>query len=75
MKITKRRPLADGSSEIVTVQQLAEYLRYHPSTVYRLLRNHEIPGFKLGGSWRFRRADVEKWIARMSLYQKYKLHQ
>jgi excisionase family DNA binding protein len=51
-----------AESEVMTVKQAAEYLNCHPTTVYRLLAPREIPGFRLGGSWRFRRSDIEKWI-------------
>lgn len=32
-------------------------------TTYRLVSADELPGFKVGGSWRFKRKDLEKWIA------------
>lgn len=50
-------------SEILNIAQVAEYLHTHPSTIYRLLKNRKIPGFRLGADWRFRRADIDKWIA------------
>jgi excisionase family DNA binding protein len=62
MNITKRRAPTDASNEIMTVRQLAEYLRSHPSTIYRLLKNREIPVFRLGGNWRFDRAAIDQWI-------------
>jgi excisionase family DNA binding protein len=39
--------------EILTVSALAEYLRCHPSSIYRLLKAGAIPAFKLGADWRF----------------------
>jgi excisionase family DNA binding protein len=48
----------------MTVQDLAEYLHCHYSTVYRLIRQREIPGFELGGSWRFLKSAVDEWIAK-----------
>jgi excisionase family DNA binding protein len=62
MNISKRRAPTDASNEIMTVRQLAEYLRSHPSTIYRLLKNREIPVFRLGGNWRFDRAAIDQWI-------------
>ena len=62
MNISKRRAPTDASNEIMTVRQLAEYLRSHPSTIYRLLKNREIPVFRLGGNWRFDRAVIDQWI-------------
>jgi excisionase family DNA binding protein len=57
---TVRRSVAD---QIMTVGDVAAYLNCHYSTVYRLLRNRGIPGFRLGGDWRFRREDLDRWIS------------
>ena len=38
-----------AESNVMTVQDLAEYLHCHYSTVYSLIRQREIPGFELGG--------------------------
>ena len=48
---------------VMTVRDLAEYLHCHYGTVYRLIRQRDIPGFVLGGSWRFLKSEVDKWIA------------
>lgn len=50
------------TSEILTIQEVAEYLKLNEKTAYRLASAKKIPGFKVGGSWRFKRADIEKWI-------------
>ena len=42
---------------------VAAYLKAGRRTVYRLAANGQIPAFKLGGVWRFRRAELERWIA------------
>ena len=49
-------------STIITLEEVAEFLRVHPSTVYRLLRSHSIPAFKLGSDWRFNQESIERWI-------------
>jgi len=54
---------ATTAGEIMTVSGLAEFLHCHQSTVYRLLKSGQIPAFKLGSDWRFRRSDIEAWIA------------
>jgi excisionase family DNA binding protein len=56
--------------EIMTVRELSEYLHCHPSTVYRMLSKGELPGFKVGGDWRFRLGDIEAWCRKMSLAEK-----
>ena len=50
-------------AEVMTVKQTAEYLNCHCSTVYRMLKAGELPAFRLGGDWRFRRSDLEPWIS------------
>lgn len=52
---------ADG--EILTLDEVAEYLKAGKKTVYRLAQQGQIPGFKLGGTWRFRRTELDHWIA------------
>jgi excisionase family DNA binding protein len=49
-------------STVLTLEEVAQFLRVHPSTVYRLLRKHGIPAFKVGADWRFNEASVEKWV-------------
>ena len=54
-------PVHEG--EILTLDEVALYLKAGKRTVYRLVQQGEIPGFKLGGTWRFRRAELDRWIA------------
>lgn len=48
--------------EIMTVKEVATYLKIKEKTAYRLAAEGKIPGFKVGGSWRFRVEDIERWI-------------
>lgn len=50
----------DGS--ILTIKEVAEYLKVNERTVYRLAGAKKIPAFKVGGIWRFLRSDVDQWI-------------
>ncbi len=52
---------ADG--EILTLDEVAAYLKAGKKTVYRLAQQGQLPGFKLGGTWRFRRTELDRWIA------------
>lgn len=52
------------SDEILTIQELAEYLKLNEKTAYRLASEGKLPGFKVGGSWRFKREDIEQWIVK-----------
>jgi excisionase family DNA binding protein len=51
------------TEEILTIREVAEYLKVTEKTVYGLAQKHQIPGFKVGGQWRFRREDINAWIA------------
>ena len=46
---------------VLTVQELCDYLKVHRSTVYRLLKRGQIPGFKIGSDWRFNREAIDQW--------------
>jgi excisionase family DNA binding protein len=47
--------------DILTISELSAHLRVHPTTIYRLLREGRIPGFRVGSAWRFSRAAIEVW--------------
>ena len=49
-------------SEIMTTAEVAQYLHVHPRTLYKLIRQRQIPVFKLGADYRFFRDAIEKWI-------------
>ena len=49
-------------SEFLTAEEVAEYLRLPLSTVYKLVQDKRLPGFKVGKHWRFRKDSIEKWI-------------
>ena len=50
------------TDEILTLKEVAEYLKLAEKTAYRLAAEGKLPGFKVGGSWRFKREDVLQWI-------------
>lgn len=50
------------TDEIMTLKEVAEYLKLAEKTAYRLAAEGKLPGFKVGGSWRFKREDVLVWI-------------
>ncbi|MCB9946159.1 MAG: helix-turn-helix domain-containing protein [Geminicoccaceae bacterium] len=49
-------------TDVMTIREVAEYLKLTEKTAYRLAAEGEIPGFKIGGSWRFRKGDIDAWI-------------
>jgi excisionase family DNA binding protein len=48
--------------EMMTADEVAEYLRVNRTMIYRLLKRKELPGFKIGTDFRLRRADIDEWI-------------
>ena len=48
------------ATDILTIKEVAEFLKLTEKTAYRLAADGKIPGFKVGGSWRFRRDEIEK---------------
>jgi excisionase family DNA binding protein len=46
----------------MTVRDIAAVLNVDEKTIYRLAQKGDLPGFKVSGSWRFRRSDLEAWI-------------
>ena len=59
-------PAANTEGEILTLKEVAEYLKVTERTIYRLAGAKKIPAFKVGGTWRFSRADIDEWIRRQS---------
>ena len=58
-----------ASYDIMTLREVAEYLGCAKITVYRLIKRDEFPAFRLNTYLRFRRADIERWIAQQHASQ------
>jgi excisionase family DNA binding protein len=58
--------------KLLTLEQVAEYLNVDKFTVYRLLAEKELPAFKVGNQWRFKRKLIENWLAKNSNTQRKK---
>ena len=50
------------TDEILTLKEVAKYLKLAEKTAYKLAADGKLPGFKVGGSWRFKQSDIESWI-------------
>lgn len=48
--------------QLLTLEQVAKYLNVDKFTVYRLLAQKQLPGFKVGSQWRFNREMIEAWL-------------
>lgn len=56
-----------GESGILTIREVADYLKVTDRTIYRLAAAKKIPAFKVGGTWRFSLADIDIWIKQQSM--------
>ena len=54
-------------AELMTVQEVADYLRVTKKTIYRLLRRGKIPATKVGNQWRFEKTSIDEWLQRSSV--------
>ena len=57
-------------SEAYTAEDVAQYLKLHPYTVRRLAREKKIPAFRVGGQWRFRKDEIDRWSRSYSFSEK-----
>ncbi len=51
-----------GAGEILTIRDVAAYLKLPVSTVYRLAERRELPGHKVGRQWRFHKSILDEWF-------------
>ncbi len=55
-------PADSSEDEILTIKEVADFLKVTERTIYRHAASKRIPAFKVGGTWRFSRADIDRWI-------------
>lgn len=48
--------------EVLTLDELAEYLQLSKSTLYKIAQAGKLPGQKIGKRWRFHKAAIDKWL-------------
>ena len=51
-----------GEDQLLSVDEVATRLKINPTTVYRLVRRGQIPGFKVGDQWRFSQEMLDSWM-------------
>lgn len=56
----QRDPAADH--DILTIEEVATYLRLKPQTIYKWAQAKRIPAAKLGKEWRFRKTIIDRWL-------------
>jgi excisionase family DNA binding protein len=57
----------ESAHEILTIMEVSDLLRVHPFTLYKLVKAGRIPSFRVGNDWRFRKNEIERWVAEKSL--------
>ena len=50
------------SDDIMTIEEVAAYLRLKPQTIYTWAQEGKIPAAKLGNQWRFKKAIIDRWF-------------
>ena len=53
-------------SEVLTIKEVAEYLKVNERTIYRLAASNELPGFRVRNAWRFKRSDIDTWVLKQT---------
>ena len=62
----------DVTTNFLTVSEVAKYLRLHKQKVYRLSQNGDIPAYKFGREWRFKKERIDRWIEEHDMSRKTK---
>jgi excisionase family DNA binding protein len=52
----------DSNDKIMTLEEVAQYLRVKPQTIYTWAQEKKIPAAKIGREWRFKKSMVDKWF-------------
>lgn len=52
----------DQIDQVMTLEELAIYLKLPKSTLYKLVQDGRIPGQKLGKQWRFGKQAIDQWL-------------
>ena len=58
---------AKDSSQIMTVEEVADFLKLSKITIYKLVKKGQLPGFRVGNSWRFRKDKILEIISKQML--------
>ena len=54
--------MAKNLDEIMTLKEMAGYLKIGKSTLYKMVREDKIPVVKIANQWRFRKEEIDKWL-------------
>jgi len=53
---------SDKLEKLMTLEEVAEYLRLSIHTIYKMAQKGKIPALKAGKKWRFRKEDIDQWL-------------
>lgn len=56
------RSMNRNEDRLLTLREVSRILRLSPPTLYKLLKERRLPGVKVGNQWRFRRAEILRWL-------------
>ncbi len=54
--------MTENQDSVLTIDELAVYLKISKSTLYKLAQRGEVPGQKVGKHWRFRKETIDRWF-------------
>lgn len=54
--------MTDKTGDVLTIAELAVYLRIPKATLYKLAREGKLPSQKIGRQWRFRKLAIDRWL-------------
>lgn len=74
MKGERRMQKQERRPTIMTLEEVARFLRLNKSTIYRMAREGTLPAWKLGNVWRFKKEAIEDWIVNSQRAHEKKLH-
>ena len=60
--LRRKTVMSKQTPDVMTLNEVAEYLRIPRSTAYKLVQEGRIPGQKVGRQWRFRRDTIDRWL-------------
>jgi excisionase family DNA binding protein len=54
--------MANAAGDVLTIEEIADYLKVSKSTLYKLAQEGKVPAQKVGRHWRFHRETIDRWL-------------
>jgi excisionase family DNA binding protein len=67
LRAGRKETLMADSREVMNIRQASQYLGVSPDTLYKYVNEQEIPAFKLGNRWRFKKSKLDQWMEEKSM--------